>query len=93
MQHSRHRGFVLGSDYAPKGQKIWKVRVKDPQSPFNGQKLVVASISDGIALAQGLNVNFVIGTVDDLSGAKTPRAVDVCLEVLDNGHKRSGGQT
>ena len=77
---TRHRGFVIGSDPGPKGQSVWKVRVKDPESAYDGEKFVVASVHDEMQLARGLNVNFVIGTVDDSSGTKTPRAIDVRVE-------------
>src|SRR3989344_618422 len=66
----RHRGFVIGSDTTSKQREIWKVRVKDPTSPHDGEKLVVASVRGGLELARGLNVHFVIGTMDDPSGAK-----------------------
>ncbi len=80
--HERHRGFVAGFHTTQDRRIIWSVRVKDLRSNYNGQKLVVASIQDGIALARGLNVHFAIGTVDDPSGRKVPRAVDVALEPL-----------
>lgn len=101
MDSRRHKGFVIGSDNAQKGQVVWKVRVKDPTSPHDGQKLVVASVQGGMELARGLNVYFAIGTIDDPSGTKVLRAVDVCLETPDddqtshvkNQVKRSGGQS
>ncbi len=77
---NRHRGFVTGSHQTSDGRTVWSVRVKDPTSRYDGQKFVVASVRGGLELARGLNVHFVIGTVDDLSGNKVPRAVDVCLE-------------
>lgn len=96
MDTRRHIGFVVGSDPAPKGQWVWKVRIKDPASPHNGQKIVVASVRNNIALARGLNVNFAIGTMDDPSGVKVLRAVDVCLETtggeMESHKHRSGGQ-
>lgn len=98
MNSKRTKGFVVGFDTAPKGQSVWKVRVKDPTSPHDGQKLVVASVRGGLELARGLNVHFAIGTIDDPSGTKVLRAVDVCLETPDqdqtaNHIKRSGGQS
>lgn len=76
----RYTGFVIGSDPAPTGNAVvWKVRVKDEGTPFNGRKLVVASTRDEVALAKGLNVNFLIGTVDDADNQEAPRAVDVCV--------------
>lgn len=83
MEYRRHKGFVVGSDIAPEGRTIWKVRVKDPMSPHDGQKLVVASVRGELTLARGLNVHFAIGTIDDPSGEKVLRAVDVYLETPD----------
>lgn len=80
MEKQRHKGFVVGCDQNPEGQSVWKVRVNDADSQFNGSKLVVASVHGGLELARGLNVNFAIGTVDDKSGQEIPRAVDVRLE-------------
>lgn len=79
MVQNRHTGFVVGRDGWP-GKLVWKVRVKDPQSCLNGQKFIVASIRNGIELAQGLNVNFLIGSLDGEQGEKVLRAVDVCLD-------------
>lgn len=98
MDSQRHRGFIIGSDTAPEGRTIWKARVKDQASPHDGQKLVVASVRGGLELARGLNIHFAIGTVDDLTGTKVLRAVDVCLETPEEDHgqpnvKRSGGQS
>ena len=75
-----HHGFVVGFSLSQSGKKIWAVRVKDSQSKYNKQKLTVASIHEGLELARGLNVYFVIGTVDDKEGNKVLRAVSVCLE-------------
>ena len=79
----RHKGYVVGSDQNSGGHPIWKVKVKDTKSPFNGKKLVVASVHGGLELARGLNVEFAIGTVDDQQGQKVVRAVDVRLEIPD----------
>ena len=76
----RHCGYVTGSHEASSGHKVWTVRVKDRGSSYDGQKLIVASIRGGLELARGLNVHFAIGTIDDQSGQKVSRAVDVCLE-------------
>lgn len=76
----RHAGYVTGSERSKAGHFFWTVRVKDTESPYNGQYLVVASIHKGLALARGLNVNFAIGTVDDREGKEVLRAVDVRLE-------------
>jgi hypothetical protein len=98
MDSKRTKGFVVGFDAASEGRAVWKVRVKDPTNPHDGQKLVVASVRGGLELARGLNVHFVIGTIDDPAGTKVLRAVDVCLETPDEGQttnhvKRSGGQS
>lgn len=98
METQRHKGFVVGFDSASEGRTVWKVRVKDSTSPYDEQKLVVASVRSGLELARGLNVHFAIGTIDDPSGMKVLRAVDICLETPDEGQvtnhvKRSGGQS
>jgi hypothetical protein len=77
---SRVKGYVVGSDLTFKGRKVWKVKVKDPVSRYHGKKLVVASVQGGLELANGINVHFVIGTVDDSEGAEVLRAIDVCPE-------------
>jgi hypothetical protein len=93
----QHKGFIVGFDTSPEGRHVWKVRVKDPGDPHDGQKLVVASVRGGLELARGLNVHFAIGTIDDSSGTKVLRAVDVCLETPDEDQtanvNRSGGQS
>ncbi len=83
MESRRHKGFVSASDAGLGGRVVWKVRVKDPESPYDGQKITVASVHNGLELARGLNVHFAIGTLDDSSGKKVLRAVDVCLEAPD----------
>lgn len=83
--NTRYCGYVVGSNPSSEGRTVWTVRVKNPGTPYDGHKLVVASIRGGMELARGLNVNFAIGTVDDRTGIKVPRAVDVCLESAD-GH-------
>ena len=97
MSPKRTKGFVVGFDTSPEGRNVWKVRVKDPSDPHDGQKLVVASVRSGLELARGLNVHFAIGTIDDSSGTKVLRAVDICLETPDEGQtanvNRSGGQS
>ena len=95
MDNPRYKGFVVGFDSTPEGQTVWKVRVKDSTSPQNGKKLIVASVRGGLELARGLNVHFAIGTIDDPSGEKALRAVDVCLENPEGGQssnqvRRSG---
>lgn len=79
MVQKRYTGFVVGRDDRH-GKTVWKVRVKDPQSDQDGQKFVVSSIRNDIELAQGLNVNFLIGSLDGEQGEKVFRAVDVCLD-------------
>jgi predicted molibdopterin-dependent oxidoreductase YjgC len=79
MVQKRHAGFVVGRN-ASHEKPVWKVRVKDPQSEYDGQKFVVASSRNGFELAQGLNVNFLVGSLDGEQGQKVLRAVDVCLE-------------
>lgn len=73
---NRHSGYVIGSSPTARGI-VWKVRVKDPESEYDKWKLVVASIQGSIALAQGLNVDFVVGSVDGQAGEEELRAVDV----------------
>lgn len=78
-EQRRHKGFVIGDSKSAHGQTLWKVRVKDPSSPYHLVKLTVVSIHGGITLARGLNVDFAIGSIDDPSGKKVLRAVDVRL--------------
>jgi hypothetical protein len=59
---------------------VVKVCVKDARVRANGRKFVVASVRGGITLAKGINVNFIIGSVDNQVGAKVPRAIDVMPE-------------
>lgn len=80
MEKQRHRGFVLGSDPGPHESIVWKVRVKDEESPYDNEKFAVASVHGGIELARGLNVDFALGTLDDEEGRNVVRAVDVRLE-------------
>jgi hypothetical protein len=79
MVQKRHTGFVVARDDRH-GKTVWKVRVKNPQSEHDGEKFVVASTRNGFELAQGLNVNFLIGSLDGEQGEKVLRAVDVCLD-------------
>lgn len=76
-----HAGYVASCSQKPDGNTVWKVKVKDINSPYNGQTLVVASVHDGMTLARGLNVHFAVGTVDDEMSQKALRAVDVRLSV------------
>lgn len=62
-------GHVVGSDLR-QGREIWKVR------PINGDKIVVASVHENVALASGLDVSFIVGTFKD--GEQSVRkAIDV----------------
>lgn len=78
----RVSGFVMANDGTPY-DPLWKVRVKDSQSPYNGHKLTVASVHGDITLAQGLNVSFLIGSIDDKQGQSALRAVDVRLQEVN----------
>jgi len=78
----RHKGYVVGCNRKPDNKNIWKVRVKDENSSFNGQKFTVVSVCGEMELARGLNVNFAVGTIDGEKGQKVFRAVDVRLETL-----------
>lgn len=90
----RVNGYVVGCDLAQSSEKlVCRVRVKDPTSPHDGQKFTVASVHGGIELAQGLNVTFVLGTIDGPAGEKVTRAVDVRLESPTSTTSTSTGQT
>ena len=81
MDEDRSKGFVVGKTERAEGKTdVWWVRVKDPGNPHNGKKLIVASIRDDVALARGLNVNFIIGTTKNERGETEPRAADVRLD-------------
>ena len=90
MMIERHRGFVVGSELSRDRRNIWTVRVKDSKSQYDVQKFIVVSVRGGLELARGLNVNFVIGTIDDQSGKQVPRAVDVCVETPGQPVDQSG---
>ncbi len=74
----RHSGFVVGHTNTRHGG-YWTVRVKEEGNPQNGKKFDVMSIADEVKLASGLNVTFLIGTVDGPQGQKIEKAVDVQL--------------
>ena len=78
--NKRHKGYVVAGDEGRDGKRVWKVRVKDSQSSFNGKKFIVASIHENIELSKGLNVDFLVGSVDGSEGEKIDRAVDVALQ-------------
>lgn len=88
MSKERHEGYVVGSKRVGESGIVWKVRVKDKDSPYDGQKLAVISTYKNFELAQGLNINFIIGTIDDPKGQKVLRAVDVRPDTLDENHKK-----
>lgn len=79
MYDKRHRGYVIAGDKRLDGKVIWKVRVKDTESEYDGEKLSVASVHGGIELTKGLNVSFLVGLMD-YKDQKVKCAVDVCLE-------------
>lgn len=78
--HQRHRGYVIGSGKRRDETIFWTVKVKDESDPNHGKKFVVVSVHDQLELAKGLDVNFVIGTMDDQNGQKVLRAVDVIVD-------------
>lgn len=69
MAQERVKGFVVGK--LKEGSDTWVVRVKDPSSKFNDNKLIVIGDS-GITMIPGLDVTFLIGSNHD-----TPKAFDV----------------
>jgi hypothetical protein len=77
----RVKGYVLGQDYA-EGIPTWKVRVTDESSPFVGDKLFVASVHDEIALANGLEVTFLIGAFTGRGKETYHKALDVAPPVV-----------
>ncbi len=75
-ENRRHTGFVVG--YTGQKEKgYWTVRVKDQASSYDRLKFVVASSHDDVTLARGLNVDFLIGSLDVSNGNRLLRAVDV----------------
>lgn len=79
MQTTRVKGFVVGENKGSSGS-YWTVRVKDSSSQYDGNKLNVLSVHNNISLGRGLNVNFIIGTIDGPNGVKVNKAVDVNVE-------------
>jgi hypothetical protein len=77
----RVKGYVLGQDYA-EGLPTWKVRVTDETSPFVGDKLFVASVHGEVALAQGLEVTFLIGAFTGRSKETYHKVLDVAPPVV-----------
>lgn len=80
MPGQRIKGYVVGCDKSGTGKKVCKVRIKDASSHLDGKKLIIASVHNDVELGQGLNVNFLIGTVDGKENMPEHRAVDVRLE-------------
>lgn len=68
---------MIGYDVVAR-EKVWKVRVNDETSEFNGKKFEVASTHEDISLAQGLEVEFVLGTFRR-RGHPVQKAVDVTI--------------
>lgn len=75
---ARIKGFVVGSDEI-QGRTVWKVRVKDGASEFNGQKFSVAEGQEKSFFAKGLDVTFMLGQFQGERGQAVRRAVDVQL--------------
>lgn len=76
MAQDRVKGYVLGQDKAD-GVLLWKVRVTDEFSPFLGEKLFVASVKNNVSLAQGLEVDFIVGTFTGRNKEAYHKVVDV----------------
>lgn len=73
----RHRGYVIGYHNTANGPE-WTVRVKDPQSQFDGQKFVVDSIKGDFELAAGLSVDFTVENFfDDPTRGKVSKATSI----------------
>lgn len=82
MTHAKRcKGYVVGVDII-NNREVWKVRVQEvgdtSQRKLKGLKLEVASIREGIKLAEGLDVSFIIGTVKQ----KFLKAIDVDVDLL-----------
>lgn len=69
----RFKGHILNE------QSPWRVRIKDPDSSFNGKVISVASVINCTELARGLNVTFQVGTVDQ-GNRRVLKAVDLRLD-------------
>ena len=69
----RFKGHILNEN------SPWRVRIKDPDSNFNGKVIGVATVLDCTALAHGLNVTFQVGTVGQ-GKRKILKAVDLRLD-------------
>ena len=87
-QNDRVKGYVVAGDKKGKGPTVWKVRVKDEHSQHNGRKFVVASTHNDITLARGIDVTFLVGSMDGPNkGRKLLKAVDVQLQKDDERSK------
>jgi hypothetical protein len=77
----RLRGYVVGADWpnGRSGRKIWKVRVKDENSEYNGEKFPVAEGHERRFFAKGLDVTFLSGTFQERDGQAVRKAIDVRL--------------
>jgi hypothetical protein len=80
---NRIQGYVIAGDLSKQGKTVWKVRVNQPGSIFHKRKIIVASIHGDITLARGLNVSFILGSVNDSQGRPVLRAVDVNIVKVD----------
>ncbi|MDQ1284499.1 MAG: hypothetical protein QG620_847 [Patescibacteria group bacterium] len=76
-RQGRIKGYVLGADKV-QGETVWKVRVQDETSKYDGKKFVVASVRDNISLAGGLEVTFLLGQFRE-KGQAVQKAIDVRL--------------
>lgn len=95
MAQDRVKGYVLGQDKAD-GVLLWKIRVTDEFSPLLGEKLFAASVKDNVSLAQGLEVDFIVGVftgrnketyykVIDVAPAEVRPTCDFCSEKAEIG--------
>ena len=77
MEVKRHKGYVVSCDFD--GNKVaWKIKVKDPTSPYNSRKLPVSSVRKGQELVTGLDVSFQVGRIGRPSFLA---AMDVCANL------------
>ena len=77
----RTKGFVVGGDPCACGKgKVWKVRIKHPGHPDDGDKLIVASVRKGSILKAGLPVTFIIG---GFGPEENKKAVDVMISSIE----------
>jgi hypothetical protein len=86
-KQARYSGYVVGK-VSRDGKLVWKVRIMDEISSYNGQKFIVRSTHDGIALCSGLDVTFSIGTVGNINRRKMV-AIDVQAENLSEAQDKA----